>query len=958
MRIFHIHSSGVQELTTLPAQMLTIGGQIIDGLWQGLDTSAEAVELACQLQAELTAALPSLASTPETHDAWQTALTRLLGEASGQLKTGGSVAQAGADYLAALPQLYAKRQAFEAVAYLSCDGLQALNSLSPSAWVTYCQTMLAAEPSLRNWCAWQQAREQALKLRLAPLVVAIEQGQIPASQARRVFEANYARWWLNVAVDQEPIIRSFVSAEHEQRIREFRELDDAFVTLSRHVLKAHLCANLPAPESITRHSDWGVLRHEMNKKRAHLPLRELMARTSEALTQLTPCLLMSPLSIAQYLDANSALFDLVIFDEASQITVWDAIGAMARGRQVVMVGDPKQLPPSAFFDRAGTDEDDEDVEADLESILDECIGANLPTRSLNWHYRSRHESLIAFSNEKYYDSKLVTFPSPLTDDRAVSLHAIAGTYEKGGSRTNPIEARALVADLLARMSAPGFAESGLTIGVVTFNAEQQKLIEDLLDDACRADPRLERYFADSELEPVFVKNLESVQGDERDIIYFSTTFGPDAAGQLSMNFGPLNRQGGERRLNVAITRARHALRVFTSLRAEKMDLARTQAKGVHDLKHFLEFAERGVRALVEARPDHQTDADTSLEHSIAAALASRGWQVETHIGASSFRIDLAVIDPDAPGSYLAAITCDGVNYQRNATAKDRDKLREQVLQGLGWVLLRVWAMDWWLNLDATLTALDTRLREIQIDTRRQREENVTQAQAAVPLASTADDPAPACPAESLAPEKADTVKPTCTTMPAARTEPVYADQAPSPASAAAAPLDAPSFQTADLAMSGVSLNPEAFHEASYDTTLLALIAYVVAQEGPVLDDVLARRIARAHGWMRTGARIRERITLLADQHCHTTQEGNSTFYWPASLNKRQLLVFRRPVSDEHIRPVDEISLPELTALARELRATGVQEDALPTEMARALGLQQLRAGSRARLAHACQQQST
>ena len=928
------------------------------GLWQGLDTSAEAVELACQLQAELTAALPSLASTPEAHDAWQTALTRLLGEASGQLKTGGSVAQAGADYLTALPQLYAKRQAFEAVAYLSGDGLQALNNLSPSAWVTYCQTMLAAEPDLRNWCAWQQAREQALKLRLAPLVVAIEQEQIPASQARRVFEANYARWWLNVAVDQEPIIRSFVSAEHEQRIREFRELDDAFVTLSRHVLKAHLCANLPAPESITRHSDWGVLRHEMNKKRAHLPLRELMARTSEALTQLTPCLLMSPLSIAQYLDANSALFDLVIFDEASQITVWDAIGAMARGRQVVMVGDPKQLPPSAFFDRAGTDEDDEDVEADLESILDECIGANLPTRSLNWHYRSRHESLIAFSNEKYYDSKLVTFPSPLTDDRAVSLHAIAGTYEKGGSRTNPIEARALVADLLARMSAPGFAESGLTIGVVTFNAEQQKLIEDLLDDARRADPQLERYFADSELEPVFVKNLESVQGDERDIIYFSTTFGPDAAGQLSMNFGPLNRQGGERRLNVAITRARHALRVFTSLRAEKMDLARTQAKGVHDLKHFLEFAERGVRALVEARPDHQTDADTSLEHSIAAALASRGWQVETHIGASSFRIDLAVIDPDAPGSYLAAITCDGVNYQRNATAKDRDKLREQVLQGLGWVLLRVWAMDWWLNLDATLTALDTRLREIQIDTRRQREENIAQAQAAVQLASTADDPAPACAAESHAPEKADAVKPTCTKMPTAHTEPVYADQAPSPASAAAAPLDAPSFQTADLAMSGVSLNPEAFHEASYDTTLLALIAYVVAQEGPVLDDVLARRIARAHGWMRTGARIRERITLLADQHCHTTQEGNSTFYWPASLNKRQLLVFRRPVSDEHIRPVDEISLPELTALARELRATGVQEDALLTEMARALGLQQLRAGSRARLAHACQQQST
>ncbi|MFB9115280.1 DEAD/DEAH box helicase, partial [Xanthomonas arboricola pv. corylina] len=241
--------------------------------------------------------------------------------------------------------------------------------------------------------------------------------------------------------------------------------------------------------------------------------------------------------------------------------------------------------------------DDEDVEADLESILDECIGANLPTRNLNWHYRSRHESLIAFSNHAYYDGGLVTFPSPVTNDRAVSLQPVSGTYQKGGTRTNPAEAKALVADVVARLTAPGFRESGLTIGVVTFNAEQQKLIEDLLDEARRQDPRLEPYFAESELEPLFVKNLESVQGDERDLIYFSITYGPDPAGQLAMNFGPLNRQGGERRLNVAITRARHELRVFASFHAEQMDLARTQAIGVRDLKHFLEFAERGARAL-------------------------------------------------------------------------------------------------------------------------------------------------------------------------------------------------------------------------------------------------------------------------------------------------------------------------------------------------------------------------
>ncbi|PPU54178.1 hypothetical protein XacyCFBP1159_22260, partial [Xanthomonas arboricola pv. corylina] len=275
-------------------------------------------------------------------------------------------------------------------------------------------------------------------------------------------------------------------------------------------------------------------------------------------------------------------------------------GAIARGHQVVMVGDPKQLPPTSFFDRAESGLDDEDVEADLESILDECIGANLPTRNLNWHYRSRHESLIAFSNHAYYDGGLVTFPSPVTNDRAVSLQPVSGTYQKGGTRTNPAEAKALVADVVARLTAPGFRESGLTIGVVTFNAEQQKLIEDLLDEARRQDPRLEPYFAESELEPLFVKNLESVQGDERDLIYFSITYGPDPAGQLAMNFGPLNRQGGERRLNVAITRARHELRVFASFHAEQMDLARTQAIGVRDLKHFLEFAERGARALAEA----------------------------------------------------------------------------------------------------------------------------------------------------------------------------------------------------------------------------------------------------------------------------------------------------------------------------------------------------------------------
>ncbi|MBP6599883.1 MAG: DUF559 domain-containing protein, partial [Giesbergeria sp.] len=291
-------------------------------------------------------------------------------------------------------------------------------------------------------------------------------------------------------------------------------------------------------------------------------------------------------------------------------------------------------------------------------------------------------------------------------------HWVAGRYEKGGARTNQIEAKALVADLVARLQSPEFRASGLTIGVVTFNTEQQHLIEDLLDAERRKDPELESYFSDSELEPLFVKNLESVQGDERDIMYFSITYGPDIAGTVSMNFGPLNRDGGERRLNVAVTRARHELRVFSSLRGDQMDLSRTQANGVRDLKHFLEFAERGPNALIESHQGSQGDFDSPFEAGVAEALGRKGWRVHTQIGASSFRVDLGVVHPDFPGRYLAGVECDGATYHSSATARDRDKLREHVLRGLGWEILRIWSTDWWVNPGGTLERVHLALQAL------------------------------------------------------------------------------------------------------------------------------------------------------------------------------------------------------------------------------------------------------
>ncbi|PZU71357.1 MAG: DNA helicase, partial [Brevundimonas sp.] len=511
-----------------------------------------------------------------------------------------------------------------------------------------------------------------------------------------------------------------------------------------------------------------------------------------------------------------SVFDVVIFDEASQIPVWDAIGAIARGKQVVMVGDPKQLPPTSFFDRAESTQDDVDVEADLESILDECISANLPIRNLNWHYRSRHESLIAFSNQRYYESKLVTFPSPVTNDRAVSLHVINGVYEKGSARTNPAEAKALVADLIGRLRSPGFKESKLTIGVVTFNGEQQKLIEDLLDTERRKDPALESYFSESELEPVFVKNLESVQGDERDIMYFSITYGPDAAGNVAMNFGPLNRTGGERRLNVAVTRARHELRVFSTLRAEKIDLARTQAFGVRDLKHFLEFADRGARALAGADTGSLGGYDSPFEEAVANALRQKGWQVVTQVGVSSFRIDLAVVDPDAPGRYLAGVECDGATYHRSATARDRDKLREQVLRGLGWEILRIWSTDWWIDALGTAQKTHEHLEALLVESRQQRAAREAQEQLAAnaaeyeyqaPLADNVvalpvDRPQLKTPDESVEPEPENEAL----DMPSVR----YADMQ---ADAARTSTTFPYYRGSDPLSAVEGVDPDAFFDA-------------------------------------------------------------------------------------------------------------------------------------------------
>ncbi len=514
--------------------------------------------------------------------------------------------------------------------------------------------------------------------RLLPLLRALETGAVAPTDAVRVFEANYARWWIGRAVANSPRLRRFVAAQHQTRIERFRALYARLLTLAAKLARARLAAAIPDAAARGQDPEYAVLARELAKRQRHLPVRQLAARMPRALRRLTPCLMMSPLSVAQYLPPDAENFDLVIFDEASQITPWDAIGVIGRGRQVVVVGDPQQLPPTRFFERQVPDEagGGETVEiVDLESILDECLGAGMPTVELNWHYRSRHESLIAFSNHTYYGGRLVTFPAPVTSDTAVSFrHVPDGVYGRAGARTNPAEARAVVAETLSVLRQTLAGGKPRSVGIVTFNAEQQRLIEDLLDAARRDDPSLEPCFAEDAPEPLLVKNLEGVQGEERDIMLFSLTHGPDAAGRVALNFGPLNQAGGERRLNVAVTRARQSLAVFASLRPEQIDLARTQATGVAQLKQFLIFAEQGASALAIAASRAPGEAQSLFEASVAERLRARGWVVRPQIGVSGFRIDLGVVRPDAPDCFLAGVECDGATYLRSGSARDRDRL--------------------------------------------------------------------------------------------------------------------------------------------------------------------------------------------------------------------------------------------------------------------------------------------
>ncbi len=569
---------------------------------------------------------------------------------------------------------------------------------------------------LKPWTAWCAAKAAAKDQGLQPLAGMLGDGAT-SQQLPRLFRAGYAKWLIPGLVDGSPILRKFSTVDHEKAIQSFRELDQKKRDLAADQARHRIAHGLPQPEAVAKKSELGLLRHQMNLKRPSKSIRDVVTAMPDSFRKLAPCLLMSPLSIAQYLPAEMKPFDVVIFDEASQIPTWDAIGAIARGKQTIIVGDPNQLPPTSFFDKSDEEEFDEeleDQEKDLESILDEAKASGLPTLRLDWHYRSRHESLIAFSNYSYYGNRLITFPAADDRDLGVSLVQVPDArYDLGKSRTNRKEADAIVADAVQRMKANLETEPDdrRTFGVVTFNMQQQELIQDLFDKARLDNPEIEWYFSDTRIEPTVVKNLENVQGDERDVMYFSITFGPTESNpQISLNFGALNREGGHRRLNVAVTRSRQQMIVYTSFPPEQLDAARSKSRGLNDLKKFLEFAQsNGTKPLGSFTAGSVGGFDSPFEEAVAEALQNRGWDIVPQVGVSGFRIDIGVRHPDKPGVFLAGVECDGATYHRSAVARDRDLTRQLVLEGLGWNILRVWSPDWWYDAEEVTQRIDASL---------------------------------------------------------------------------------------------------------------------------------------------------------------------------------------------------------------------------------------------------------
>ena len=570
--------------------------------------------------------------------------------------------------------------------------------------------------SLQNWLDYVRICDRLIDKGLVRLVKAVEHGDIDVNQMSNAYKAGVFDILAREILREQSELRDFAGLTQKAYQQQFREYDNRLKELQREKIAWQIDqAEIPEGSRSARASDLtelSLLKHECSKQKRHIKIRQLLDRAGKALAALKPCFMMGPMSVAQYLEPGRIEFDLIIMDEASQIKPQDALGAIARGKQLVVVGDPNQLPPTSFFERVVDDgEADPTTIEESESILD----ATLPmfaSRQLIWHYRSQHESLIAFSNHSFYGGKLILFPSPnkKTDDYGILYSRVPrGSFT---NRRNIEEARIISEAVREHI----YHRPEESIGVVAMSAEQRLQIESAIETLTKDDSEFrERLEEDSRKdESLFIKNLENVQGDERDVIFISMTYGPqEPRGKVFQRFGPINSETGWRRLNVLFTRSKKRMHIFSSMGSEDIVVGATARCGVQALRNFIAYCETGILHETKIETDRSPDSD--FEIAVIDAMRDKGFECVPQVGVAGFFIDIAVVDPGNRGRFLLGIECDGATYHSAKSARDRDRLRQSILERLGWRILRIWSTDWFKNPHAELRPIIRELNSLKTE---------------------------------------------------------------------------------------------------------------------------------------------------------------------------------------------------------------------------------------------------
>lgn len=721
----------------------------------------------------------------------------------------------------------------------------------------------------------------------------LRSGTISASEVRSVVDLLIAEALWRAALLDDPLLDQIDGSSRNETVANFRSLDRKRIELSRKEVLARYFERRPTGAA----GEMGIVRAEMGKRRRHLPVRKLLERAGAAVQRLKPIFLMSPLSVAQFLPPGRFTFDLVVIDEASQVPPEEALGAIGRARQLLVVGDDKQLPPTNFFRMVSVDDGDDGANEivasssharNFESILTLGRARGMPERMLRWHYRSRHPSLIALSNQSCYSGSLLLPPSPILDRDGLGLSLIKtprGHYDRGGSGRNPVEA-----DIVAEAVERHFAKwPDRSLGVACFSVAQRDAIEDALHE--RGLVGATDAFAPND-ERFFVKNLESVQGDERDVIFISIGYGPDAEGRMTFGFGPLSADGGERRLNVLISRARFQCVVFSPITAGDIP-ADVKPRGTRMLRDFLHFAESGHIAAGQAG---QGDFDSPFEEAVATCIRRAGYNVVPQVGVSGFRIDLGVLRPHTAGRFVLGIECDGASYHSGRSARDRDRLRQEVLEGLGWKLYRIWSTDWFRSPDREAERMLAAIQQAC---------SISEVSISNRMPEVGPDP---------------DIEPDRIARPKKQTQPTEA-------------FLAQPYRTCALHVP----NGATLFAVGLDK-LTELVSFVAQEEGPIHIDEIARRIREAFGLERTGQRIIDAVRAALDMAARRGLIRKDGEFWFSKNAALMTPRSRRDVSSSLRRPDRIAPIEYRLAIEMTLRScVSASKAELTAAVARVLG---------------------